>query len=233
MSRLRVVVLSDIHSNLQALDAVISDLPRAEGFVSLGDIVGYGPQPNEVIHELQLLQPSVVLLGNHDHAVVTGAVSNLRSDAALSIKWTRSHLEQRNLHFLSGLKPLARGAFSGVPTAMFHGSPRNPLEEYVYPNTLKFVADELTSMSKAKILMLGHTHIPTTFYFGEKLILNPGSVGQPRDGDPRASYGVLDISQGKYTFEVRRIEYDVRSTADMITDSGLPKFLADRLYLGL
>jgi putative phosphoesterase len=227
----KYAIISDIHSNLDALEAVLRKLPGIP-ILCLGDIVGYGPQPNEVIETLCDLQPLAILMGNHDYAVTTGDVQGFSSHAAAAIAWTRRQLTSTNLRFLSSLSPSTKLELDEASVALYHGSPRDPLFEYVYPEIGSEVAEQLVHQSDSSAVLLGHTHIPMVFSMGSKLLANPGSVGQPRDGNPLASFGVL-AKATEYTFEVVRVKYDVESTATRITDSGLPRFLADRLYVGM
>jgi predicted phosphodiesterase len=118
----------------------------------------------------------------------------------------------------------------GIKIALAHGSPRDPLNEYVYPNTPDFIMRSLVEESGGDQLMLGHTHVPFELRFGSILIGNPGSVGQPRDGDPKASYAILEPSET--TFQIHRIAYDIDNAANKIVARGLPRLLAERLYLG-
>lgn len=136
------------------------------------------------------------------------------------------------MRFLSSLSPSTRLELDDASVALFHGSPKDPLFEYVYPEIGSEAAEELVDQSDSSAVLLGHTHIPMIFSMGSKLLANPGSVGQPRDGNPFASFGVLTKAR-EYTFEVVRVKYDVESTAAKITGSGLPRFLADRLYAGM
>jgi putative phosphoesterase len=230
---MRIVILSDIHSNLDALEAVVKTLPTYDELYCLGDIVGYGPQPNEVIEGLQQLRPTTVLMGNHDYAVVTGDVEGFSSNAAKAVKWTRGVISEAGLGYLAALKPSARIERQGKTLALFHGSPRDPLTEYVFPGIPEFVVRSFVEMAAAEIVLLGHTHMPMMYRFDGSILANCGSVGQPRDGDRRASFGLLTIAQGDVTFEVQRVEYDIGSVAGKIIRSGLPGFLADRLYIGV
>jgi len=230
---MKIVALSDIHSNLDALQAVLSVLPAHDELYCLGDIVGYGPQPNEVIEILQQLRPTAVLLGNHDHAVVTGDVSEFSSNAAKAIQWTRERISEDSRHYLERLKPSARIELEGKTLALYHGSPQDPLMEYVFPGLTARMGRRVVEMAEANIVLLGHTHMPMVYRFSGGMLANPGSVGQPRDGDPRASFAVLTISQNDVRFDIQRVHYNVKSVADRILQSGLPSFLAERLYLGV
>jgi putative phosphoesterase len=229
---MRVAVISDIHGNLPALKAVLSDLGVVDALYCLGDMVGYGPEPNEVVEEIRRLSPDVVLMGNHDHAVITGDTSDFTTHAALAVEWTRARLKVGNGEYLSPLSASARFRVAGRTVGLYHGSPRDPLNEYIFPGQPDFILRSLVQTAQAEIVLLGHTHVPFKAEINSSLLANPGSVGQPRDGDPRASYAILDIEPRRVDFEIRRIRYDVDLVASRIRRSGLPAFLADRLYIG-
>jgi len=229
----KIAVLSDIHANLEALERVLAGLPSWDELYCLGDLVGYGPEPNAVVEKLRELRPTVILAGNHDHAVVTGDSSGFVDYAAKAIEWTRKELNRENLDYLAALKPFAVRTVEEETLALFHGSPRNPLNEYVFPGTPPGVLKSLLKLSGASLLLLGHTHVPMFFRSGSSTLLNPGSVGQPRDGDSRASYLVLELEPGKVVHKIRRVQYDVARTSSAIMKQGLPKFLGERLSLGI
>jgi putative phosphoesterase len=230
---LRIVVISDIHSNLDALESVLASLPDYDELFCLGDLVGYGPQPNEVVERIRQLRPAAVLMGNHDYAVVTGDTADFSVYAAEAIEWTRNRIEVTSREYLASLELSANRKIADARLGLFHGSPRDPLTEYVFPSISSASARELIENSGAGILLLGHTHVPMLYSFGREILGNPGSVGQPRDGDPRASYAALTISEGIPAFDVRRVEYDIDAAARKIVRAGLPRFLAGRLYTGL
>jgi predicted phosphodiesterase len=229
---LKIAVISDIHANLRAFEAVVEDLTAIDAVLCLGDIVGYGPQPNEVMEKLRQLRPGVILLGNHDYAVSTGDSEGFSSDAAAADKWTRKELTSENLQFLSTLRPSSALTLSGFPTRLFHGSPRDPLGEYIYPGIQNSQAEALIVRSGGKLLLLGHTHMPMIYSLPKGTLVNPGSVGQPRDGDPRASYAIITLSDDKILVQIKRVKYDIDSVAEKILGAGLPRLLADRLYVG-
>ena len=228
-----IAIISDVHSNLTALEAVIDKLPRYDELFCLGDIVGYGPQPNEVVSRLVGLRPAVTLVGNHDYATVSGDVQGFSANAATAVEWTRQKLDRASRDYLAALKPSARIERERRTFALFHGSPRDPLNEYVFPGIPVAIGRSLVRAASAGIVLLGHTHMPMLYRFEDSVLANPGSVGQPRDGDPRASFALLTLSQGDVKFEVRRVEYDIDAVADRILHSGLPSFLAERLYIGV
>ncbi|MGQ9543809.1 MAG: metallophosphoesterase family protein [Candidatus Bathyarchaeia archaeon] len=227
-----MIVISDIHSNLDALEAVLSSLGSFDAIFCLGDLVGYGAEPNEVVERIRLLEPQVAIAGNHDYAVVSGDTSGFASHAALAVEWTRRELHPRNMSYLANLLHSSIREEQGLSFGAYHGSPRDPLDEYVFPGTPEFILKSLIEYAGVDVLMLGHTHMPMHVKLGSSYLLNPGSVGQPRDGDPRASYLLLALEGGHVKFELRRVNYDVDSAADKILSKPLPRFLADRLYLG-
>ena len=230
---MRIVVVSDLHANLAAFDRVLADMPGHDEFYCLGDIVGYGPQPNEVIEILKAQNPTVILAGNHDHAVVTDDASGFADHAVKAIQWTRLNLSPENLSFLGTLRPSARRSVAEHSTALYHGSPRDPFNEYVFPGTSDMILRELIKLSSARVLLQGHTHVPMAFRDPQGILLNPGSVGQPRDGDPRASYMILEVDDEKVSHKIRRVQYDVEKTSQAILAHGLPRFLAERLHQGI
>jgi len=227
----RIAVFSDIHSNYDALRAVLSATGAYDALVCLGDLVGYGAQPNEVVAEVRSLKPEAIVMGNHDYAVSTGDTSGFVSHAVQAVQWTRREISSDNLRYIATLRSKTTFTADGVKFALVHGSPRDPLNEYVYPSTPEFILRSLVDQSEGQVLLLGHTHVPFSHRFGSGLIGNPGSIGQPRDGDPRASYAIIDSSNG-FDFRVHRIDYDIEAAASKIATRGLPRLLADRLYLG-
>ena len=229
---MKIAVISDIHSNLDAFEAVIADLPTIDITLCLGDIVGYGPQPNEVVEKVRQLDPAVVLSGNHDYAVSTGEIEGFSSHAALAAKWTRKQLRKENLRYLSILNPSSRLVLGGIRTSLFHASPRHPLSEYIYPVLSQSEVDALLGQSGGELLLLGHTHMPMVCSSMKGILANPGSVGQPRDNIPRASYAIVTVSDSQVSVDIRRVAYNIGSVAEKIINAGLPRFLADRLYVG-
>jgi diadenosine tetraphosphatase ApaH/serine/threonine PP2A family protein phosphatase len=239
---MRLAVLSDIHANLAALDAVRGDLPSVDETWVLGDIVGYGPQPNEVVRALQEMGARSVM-GNHDGAAIgTVDVSWFNPDAARAIEWTTGILDENARAYLAALPEVRR---DGDLTAV-HGSPRDPTWEYV---TGPGVAAANLSAFDTRLCLHGHTHVPVIFSAEDgridvvpatpddpvrlnagRALVNPGSVGQPRDGNPAASYLVLDTDAN--TAEFRRVKYDVGRTQHLMGEVGLPTRLAERLGYG-
>jgi len=240
----RHLVLADIHSNLEALDAVLVDARALRGGFDdvwcAGDIVGYGPFPGECIARLRDLA-ALCVAGNHDLGV-TGKLelSWFNNEAAEACRWTAGQISSGDLRFLAAL-PQSR---SLGPFLVVHGSPRDPVREYV---TSAQMAGTLASYCDSTHCLVGHTHCPAAFGMeppalhpvGDSVVvriqtgrflLNPGAVGQPRDGDPRAAYAIYDDSAR--VFEFHRVEYNVGIAASAIISRGLPKCLAMRLHCG-
>ncbi len=230
---MKIAVISDIHSNTDALNAVVSDLGTYDKLLCLGDIVGYGAEPNEIVAMIKDLEPDLVICGNHDYASATGDVSGFSSHAAQAALWTKKVLKPENREFLRKLSMTEALKVDGVNIVAYHGSPREPLMEYIYPGLPESLLLSLLDIAGGDLLLMGHTHFPMHYKFRSGAIMNPGSVGQPRDHDPRASYAIIDINEGQVNFTNRRVEYDVESAATKIRHMGLPPFLADRLFEGI
>jgi predicted phosphodiesterase len=241
---MRVAVISDIHGNVHALDAVLQALEseRTDALWCLGDLVGYGPQPNRCTTAVAA-RAELCLVGNHDLAALGRLpIEDFSPDAATSAEWTRGVLTGETRAFLESLEP--RGERPGVQ--LFHGSPRDPVWDYVLSAEAALGSFEETT---APLILVGHSHAPlaiqddgasitgglasagTERSLAEgRWLLNPGSVGQPRDGDPRAAYLVLDLDARTASF--RRVDYDVERTQAEILEAGLPRALAERLAHG-
>jgi diadenosine tetraphosphatase ApaH/serine/threonine PP2A family protein phosphatase len=239
---MRLAVLSDIHANLAALDAVRGDLPHVDELWVLGDIVGYGPQPNEVIAALQEMGARSVM-GNHDGAAIGQVnVGWFNPDAARAIAWTAEVIDENARAYLATLPEMRR---EGELTAV-HGSPRDPTWEYISDAG---VAGANLASFDTRLCLHGHTHVPIVYRADDgsaqavlalpgapvavetgRLLVNPGSVGQPRDGNPAASYLVMDTAA--QTAQFHRVTYDVAATQRLMRDAGLPPRLAERLSYG-
>jgi predicted phosphodiesterase len=242
----RVAVLSDIHGNLHALEAVLGSVAEdaPDAVWCLGDLVGYGPRPNRCCR-LVADRADVCLIGNHDLGVLGRLdLEDFSNDAAASARWTASVLEDEPRAFLESLQPQAAEGEIGL----YHASARDPVWEYVLT---PFAALASFAASEARILLVGHSHVALAFGLAEqrletsiapggteldlsgdgRWILNPGSVGQPRDTDPRAAYLVLDLDAQRA--EYRRVEYPIERTQEEIRARGLPETLAERLEQGL
>ena len=243
---MRIAVLSDIHANLPALEAVAAHLPPVDQVWVLGDTVGYGPQPNEVVAALQAMGARSVL-GNHDGAAIgTVDPASFNPDARRAIEWTAEAIDDNARAYIASL-PEVR--VDGDVTAV-HGSPRDPVWEYI---TGPGVAAANFAAYETRLCLFGHTHLPVVFRAvdggveatpglpgtasplgDDRALLNPGSVGQPRDGLRDAAYGVLNLdgAPGADSFEFRRVRYDVERTQRLMREVGLPGRLAERLSYG-
>ena len=171
-------------------------------------------------------------MGNHDCAVSTGETSGFVPHAVQAVEWTRKNISPENLSYIASLRTKVTCTIDGAKVALTHGSPRDPLNEYIYPDTAEFILRSLVEDSGGTILLLGHTHVPFVRKFDSMLLGNPGGVGQPRDGDARASYAILEPF-AEPEFQIHRVVYDVDAAASRIIAVGLPKLLADRLHLGI
>ncbi|MDD1743230.1 MAG: metallophosphatase family protein [Methanomassiliicoccales archaeon] len=224
----RLAIVSDIHSNLPALDVVLEQIARegVDQVLCAGDIVGYGPHPNQVIERLKKIE-IMAIQGNHDRAVLAHDSSNMNIQAQDAVWWTIGELKPEGLDYLSRLGAQLSFNWNGLKVAIFHGSPRNP-DEYVPEEGAD---QELLELAKCDLLVLGHTHVPFVKSLDRGTIVNPGSVGQPRDGDPRASLTIYDHRLRR--FEVKRLAYDIDAVAEAMRESSLPSFLSMRLYSGI
>jgi len=240
---MRVAVISDVHANYHALEAVLEeiDFARVDAVWCLGDTVGYGPRPNECCDVVKD-RAGHCLVGNHD-LVVLGelSVSDFNDEAAEAAIWTTGVLTPESRAFLASLKPF--GEVEGVD--LFHASARDPVWEYILTEDAALATLEL---SAAPLVLVGHSHVALAITAddgrvgggpapgGSKVtldgrrLLNPGSVGQPRDGDPRAAWMLLDLEERFAEF--RRVPYSIERTQAEMRERGLPQVLAARLQLG-
>jgi diadenosine tetraphosphatase ApaH/serine/threonine PP2A family protein phosphatase len=237
---MRVAVISDVHANYHALEAVLEeiDAENVDAIWCLGDTVGYGPLPNECCATVEA-RTDVCLVGNHD-LVVLGKLSigDFNDEAAAAALWTADVLTPESRSFLERLKPL--GQAEGVD--LFHASARDPVWEYVLTEEAARATLELSS---SPLVLVGHSHVAlaitldgrevlgglasggTELELEGRWLLNPGSVGQPRDGDPRAAWTLLDLERRFAAF--RRVQYPIGQTQSEIRERGLPVALAARL----
>ncbi|HXV53924.1 MAG TPA: metallophosphoesterase family protein [Solirubrobacterales bacterium] len=246
---MRLALLSDIHSNLPALEAVLADLEgaRVDETWCLGDVVGYGAQPDECA-DLVRERCSVCLVGNHDLAALEQLdISTFSPAAAAAVHWTRERMSPSTREFLAGLDP----ADESREVGLYHASPRDPVWEYVlWPDQ----AAECIRLQARRVSFVGHSHVALFFALPDngksdsdargaqagagtslevrrgRWLINPGSVGQPRDGDPRAAWLELDTETWQASFH--RVAYDIDRAADAIVATDLPEHLARRLYVG-
>jgi len=243
---MRVLMLSDVHANLVALETVVAAAGEFDAVWNLGDIVGYGPKPGECVDFIISLNPSASLIGNHDWA----AIGRLQLDefnpvARFATYWTTAQLKTEHMHYLESLP----NRVIEEHWMLVHASPRHPIWEYVY--TAK-IAEENFELFDTDVCFLGHTHVqlyisesmakagmgPAQPHDGmvlqitdERYIVNPGSVGQPRDNNPDAAFAIYDTEERTVTF--RRVPYDVALTQRQMDKAGLPRPLITRLALGV
>ena len=242
---MRIAVISDIHANLHALEAVLADIDRepVDELWCLGDVVGYGPRPNECC-DLIRERATISLCGNHDLAALgTLDVAEFSGDAAAAALWTAGVLGAEQRAWLASLAPLARRD----DAELFHASPRDPVWEYVLSEEVAVLSLAATT---APLVLVGHTHVALALAWDgarmegglapggvtvelaeRRFIINPGSAGQPRDGDSRAAWLLVDTSAGTASF--RRVTYPIKQTQKEMRDARLPEALAGRLAHGL
>jgi diadenosine tetraphosphatase ApaH/serine/threonine PP2A family protein phosphatase len=239
---MRIAVLSDIHSNLVALDAVLERLGSVDAIWQLGDVVGYGPDPDGVVARLAEIG-AVGVRGNHDAAAVGGSeIEWFNPDARAAIEWTRERITADTKAWLEELPE----RLVETDYTLVHGSPREPLWEYI---TSSPVAHANLAVIRTRFGLHGHTHLPiawaeadgrtlsitpadgSTFELSGRALLNPGSVGQPRDGIPDSSCMVIDTERGAVTWH--RVPYDIGAVQAAMQHAGLPSRLVQRLSYGL
>ena len=249
MSPMRLGLLTDLHANLEALEAVLEHAHRqgVEQFAFLGDLVGYGADPGPVLDRVQaaVAAGALAIKGNHDEAATQGAPAGMRTDAARAVTWTREHLDPQQLAFLAALPlTLERGERLFV-----HASAQHP-EQWMY---VLSAVDARRSFrgTRARQIFSGHTHTPALYHLAaddsigafrpvpgtpiklttlRRWLVIPGSVGQPRDGNPAACYAILDDVQDVLVYH--RVPYDAEGAARKIRAAGLPGDLGARLELG-
>jgi len=242
-----VLIVSDVHANLVALESVLAAAAGAYDVIwNLGDTVGYGPRPRECVERVMSLKPQASLIGNHDWAAIGRlALDEFNPVARFATYWTTAHLGAEHMTYLEGLP----NRVIEDDWMLVHGSPRHPVWEYVYTAR---VAHQNFEFFDAPVCFLGHTHIqlyisedmarrgvppihPTDGdvleMAGERYIVNPGSVGQPRDNDPNAAFAIFDTEARQVTF--RRVPYDIAETQAQMEAAGLPRPLITRLVLGV
>lgn len=241
---MKILIISDIHANLTALEAVLASAGKIDACWCLGDLVGYGPDPNECIDLVRQLPELVCVEGNHDAATLQQIeLAAFNPEARLALHWTQQQLTPQNMRFLENLPE--RVVVDLV--TLVHGSPRQPVWEYLLDTrtaTLSF------SFFDTPYCFVGHTHLPVLYYLSEesrlaslimpenstqlalapRTILNPGSVGQPRDRDPRAAYVLLDTEL--YVCEFHRVPYDIAAVQERMRGFNLPERHIQRLAIG-
>lgn len=243
---MRILILSDVHANLVALQTVLDDAGRVDDVWSIGDIVGYGPKPRECVELVRILTPNVSVIGNHDWASIGRlSLDDFNPVARFASYWTTMQLAAEHLQYLESLP----NRMIDRDWTVVHGSPRHPIWEYVY--NARVAAQNFPAFD-TPLCFIGHTHVP--LYIREdqalanipphhpgdgdvldvssgRFLINPGSVGQPRDGDPRAGYIIYEPDAARVSF--RRVEYPVSQTQEEMRLAGLPDSLISRLAVGV
>ena len=233
---MRIAIFSDIHGNMHALEAVLRDIDAqaSDAVYCLGDLVGYGAFPNEVIEAVRG-RGIPTIIGNYDDGVgfdrdecgcaYTTPESRRLGDESLF--WSREHVTAENKEYLRSLLPNIRFEEGGRQFLLVHGSPRK-MNEYLYEDRPLANLERIARSAEADVLVFGHTHLPYSKEVAGVLLVNDGSVGKPKDGDVRACYVVLDVDGG-VKVEFRRVEYDVAAAAAAVRESGLPDHFAGLL----
>ncbi|MFD1588473.1 metallophosphoesterase family protein [Halorientalis brevis] len=227
---MKIGAISDIHSNWVALNQVLNqpNINKVSDTYCAGDLVGYYAQPNEVIARIRK-EKICSVKGNHDAAVVNSTPSSFSIHAKRAIDWNRRNLFNDNMDYLSSLPTQIRKFVNDRDLLIVHGSPKNPLSEYIYERDIDELFLEFYFDLPPDVIVLGHTHRPFVKKVNNTLIVNPGSVGQPRDKDPRASYATINLNE--LSAKIHRVEYDINKIAEK-TAKELPRALSDRLYEG-
>jgi diadenosine tetraphosphatase ApaH/serine/threonine PP2A family protein phosphatase len=241
---MRTLIISDIHANLTALETVLADAAPFDSAWCLGDLVGYGPDPNECIERITQLPNLQCIMGNHDAAAVgTIEVDSFNPEARKSVVWTQDRLTPANHEYLKNLPERLDLEY----ITLVHGSPYRPIWEYLLDTRSATFNFELF---ETPYCFVGHTHLPVMYYLPDdrlvaqlvvpehvsqmtlapRAILNPGSVGQPRDHDPRAAYAMLDLTD--YTWAWHRVEYDIQAVQERMRQQDLPERHIARLSAG-
>ena len=224
---LKIAVISDIHGNIEALNAVLTSIQanNCEKIICLGDLVGHGPHPNEVIEKINELKIPTVM-GNYDEAIgfylpycgcYIDSIEKLRQSQN-SLAWTAENTIEENKAILRQLPEEYKYEYKNKKILAFHGSPMS-INEYVYSDQ-KERLQELVEEFDSDILLLGHTHIPFIYWLGNKVIINPGSVGKPKDGDNRASYGIIDLNN-QIVIDIIRVSYNIDKVIEDINKTSL------------
>jgi len=237
----RIAILSDIHANLPALEAVWADVEREEisEVYHLGDLVGYNPYPAETVAFVREKQiPG--LAGNYDLAVAgrdpdpvaAYLKKGISAVGRTAYDWTRKRVSDEDCEFLLGLPLRLDLEIEGLRLTLVHGSPQS-IREYLYPDAPEEKLRGLLSPTGADLLLCGHTHKPMVRPVDGRLVVNPGSVGKPKDGDPRAGYLILNLEDGRVEPELRRVVYPVDKVAALIRRTDLPPAMADSLERGV
>jgi len=226
---MRIAFIADMHSNLEALETVMKDIDKmkVEKVFCLGDVIGYAANPNECL-EIIKKRKIPCCLGNHELAVIKEETYGFNPFAAEAILWTVDHITKENLEFIKKFPERIETSLNDIKMLLVHGSPFDPINDYIYPEyPLERIVDEF----KYDVIIMAHTHVPFIREIKDSLIINCGSVGQPRDKIPAACFVILDTRDKNA--DIIRVKYDVKAASEKIIKSGLPHFLGQRLFLGI
>jgi putative phosphoesterase len=243
----KVAFVSDIHGNLEALTTVLRDIENNTdiNFICCtGDVVGYYPHPLECI-DMVRKQCKHVIKGNHDEVVTDKNFDKQKSwfnpIAAAALTWTREKLlkadSASHFHYLESLPVSKEILLEDRKVLLAHGTPEKKWDYFLYPFWLDEPLPEQKVtlgkwLKKWDLVIIGHTHQPFIYKYRKKVVLNPGSVGQPRDGNPKASYAIVDINKSKIHAEIIRLDYNIEETCKALLEAGLHKYLCERLLTG-
>jgi putative phosphoesterase len=235
----RVAVITDIHANLPALEAVMEAIEPTgvDAVYCGGDLVGYGPHPNEVCRLIEE-RGIPTIYGNYDYAIGRdledcGCAYRDQHDrelGQLSVAWTLEYTDRRSKDFMRGLPFDLRFELGGRRVRLVHGSPRK-VNEYLFADKPVRTFERIAAGADCDVLVFGHTHQPWVAEYGGVLFVNCGSVGKPKDGDPRASFALLERADGEVSVTIERVEYDAESVARAVAESGLPVEYAEKLVM--
>ena len=235
----RVAVITDIHANLPALETALDAIERIEvdAVHCGGDLVGYGPHPNEVCRLIEE-RGIPTIYGNYDYAIARdledcGCAYRDQHDrelGQLSVAWTLDHTDGRSKDFMRGLPFDLRFDLGGRRVRLVHGSPRK-VNEYLFADKPARTFERIAAGADCDVLVFGHTHQPWVAEYGGVLFVNCGSVGKPKDGDPRASFAVLEVVGDELMTTIERVEYDAEDVARQVVEAGLPGEYGQKLLL--
>ena len=235
----RVAVITDIHANLPALEAVVAAIEwtDVDAVYCGGDLVGYGPHPNSVCQQIEH-RGIPTIYGNYDYAIARdfddcGCAYRDQHDRELgqrSVEWTLEHTDPESKEFMRGLSFDLRFEMGARRVRLVHGSPRK-VNEYLFADKPARTFERIAAGADCDVLVFGHTHQPRVHEYGGVLFVNCGSVGKPKDGDPRASFAVLELAESDMLVTIERVEYDAESVAREVAESGLPAEYAEKLVM--
>jgi putative phosphoesterase len=235
----RAAVITDIHANLPALEAALRRIEELgiERISGGGDLVGYGPHPNEVC-ALIAERGIPTIYGNYDYAIARDledcgcayVTPHDREIGQRSVDWTLANTGERAKDFMRALPFDLRFTVGATEVHLVHGSPRK-VNEYLFEDKPARLFERLASAEEAPVLVFGHTHKPWVREYGGVLFVNCGSVGKPKDGDPRGAFAVLDATSGRFEVSIERVEYDADAVAAEVREAGLPGEFADKLLV--